>query len=359
MKMPAELRPVFPGGNWGQVSPAQGGHFTGWPTENTNKLTNPVDIPPRRRELRPLVILFMGRRYQGKTVSMTYTGLIQHLRYQAVKSPMRVFSNYKVSFAYNKAEKGAPWGGDPYLLDKLMEFPVWAHDCYILVDEIGSAFPGRRSLASPNVLAAQLLTQIRKRDMELCFTTQFPQTLDQQVIQQIDLFVMCEQFHYRKNGQWRQGIELKVWDYWGQYTGDMRRKWWPPYYEPFDWQMTYYNTDIVWPMFNTKEVISPLWSKARENIIAQQWDISREELDQGAEKFFTSPQRVSYPDLKLPQTMEEILATQKGPFNIMAIMEDAKRLVPTIKSKVSLREYLQAQGFKVDSERGSMVATRA
>ncbi len=316
--------------------------------KETERLFLPEELAGRRRSFRPIMVLFFGRRGAGKTLALTTVMRFQQRRNQAAGYRCELASNYHVTFAEHS---------DPMILDELQEFPDWAYNLYLGIDEIGSCFPGRRSLASINLLFSQFIGQIRKRATEIGATTRFPQVLDQQHIMEIDLFVRCEQFFFTdgkggilhdEQGRPRQGIDLDVWDYWGQWTGDMRRKYWPPYLEPVDAQKRFGNTQYIWDLYQTEEVIAPMWSKAREQIISRQWEGYQGQADAG----FRDHIDVA------PQTLEEHLTLVSGSFNISSQLQTAKRFYPEITTKKRFAEWLTENGYDVEGQDGNYYAKR-
>ena len=251
--------PTFPSHLFGEGVERQG---TG------SHLLIPEEVHVRRR-FRPMVIMFIGRRGAGKSLAMTTLAYIQSRRYAAAGVAFSVVSNYKLQFATHAT---------PYLVEELTQFPPWARDLYVCIDEVATAFPSRRSLAGVNLLFANWLTQIRKRRCEVAFTTQFPQVLDYQVLLQVDLFIRCQE---RAAGR---AVELYIYDWWGQWTGNDSRRPWPPEHDTWDWNVTFLNTHRVWPLYDTEELVAPLWSSSREDMIAQEgWEIQALKEDEGGE----------------------------------------------------------------------------
>ena len=83
-------------------------------------------------------------------------------------------------------------GEFPFLIDEMIQFPSWLRDGTVCIDEVGSAFPSVRAMSTINVLFTNMLTQLRKRKLEISFTTQFPQMISYGVLTQVDLFILCE-----------------------------------------------------------------------------------------------------------------------------------------------------------------------
>lgn len=205
---------------------------------------------------RPIVLFFYGRRGQGKTLAMT--SIAKMIASKWAKLGMKdhqVFSNYGTDFSISS----------PYMLDEIIEFPNWAKNGLLCIDEVGSAFPSARAMSTVNVLFTNMLTQLRKRKLEVCFTTQFPQMISYGVLTQVDLFVLCESI---KGGR---SIRLYFFDHWGQYTSKMWQKKFPQPKHEADWILTLHNTDKIWGSYNTEEVIASLQSTSRTQIIEDQY----------------------------------------------------------------------------------------
>jgi len=224
-------------------------------SEPAEKIVEPLRIPGQKT-FQPLVIFFFGRRGQGKTLAMTAIAKLMAERYRTRGLKNTVLSNYWTDFSHS----------DPYLIDRLNDFPSWARDGVIAIDEVASAFPSVRSMAGVNVMFTNFLTQIRKRNMEILFTTQFPSTVSHSLLMQVDLFVLCEKI------QGGRGVKLFCFDYWGQWTGKFWKKRWPPLKEEADWSWTLHNTDRVWGSYNTSEVVASIHSDSRDDVISEAWE---------------------------------------------------------------------------------------
>ena len=90
-------------------------------------------------------------------------------------------------------------------------------------------------MSSINVLFTNMLTQLRKRKLEISFTTQFPQMISYGVLTQVDLFVLCEKV---AGGR---AIKLYIFDHWGQWTGKTWKKNFPQPKWEADWVKTILN----------------------------------------------------------------------------------------------------------------------
>jgi len=213
------------------------------------------DIPVTKKGT-PIVVGLFGRRDQGKSLSMT--AIARFLKNAAIAkgSDLTVLANYWVQFAS---------ASHPHLMDELLQFPPWAWDALLLVDEIAVFVSRRRSLARDNVMFSAFLQQIRKRRIQVIWTTQFPTQIDYDTLTQTDLFIEADRTPDGKHAR------LFVFDYWGQWSGNYTHKVWPPPRHEADRTVWLHNLDKIWPLYNTDQVSPPTWVPGRDEILAQEW----------------------------------------------------------------------------------------
>ena len=325
------------------------------PSSTTEQLLLPEGWCGQRHSFRPIVILLTGRRGSGKTLGLTAIMRYQQRRNIAAGYPCRVLANYHVAFADRS---------DAYILDELMNYPEWARNIILGIDEIGSCFPNRRSLASINLLFLQFVGQIRKRATEIAATTRFAVVVDQQHAMEIDLFLRCHAFyvtdgsgHVKQDVMGRpiQGIDFDIWDYWGQWTDDVRRKYWPPNLEPVDETRTIINVQTMWDCYSTDEVIVPMWLRddQRRKILANEWQ----------ELAFKEESELQHAKDVQPTNFQELF-TQSGPFNVTSMLSAATRFMPELENlarpaaKKLLAERLRQEGFEIETMGQQYVARR-
>lgn len=201
----------------------------------------------------PTCTVVYGRRNAGKTYFMTLHSMAQRRRldtygYGHTSSKyVRIAANYWNHLAY---KDGAI---SQYILDELTKFPPWGKDLCLYVDEIQGQALARRSMSAGAVNLSSFLTMIRKRDIDLMCTTQFPQTLDQQVLFQFDF--TCEV----ASSFDKTMLRLWVTDFWGQYNNEPRRLKMPPMRSEADMIITITVPDParVFREYNHKQVIAP------------------------------------------------------------------------------------------------------
>ena len=214
----------------------------------------------------PIVVLLMGRRGHGKTLFMTAMARHMIKQWDRLNADYRLFSNYRIDYM-RKDKSGRPIDMySPYLIEDVMGYPDWFRNGYLLLDEIQTAASGRRSMSRSNVFLSTFLTQIRHRNIEAIFTTQFPQVLDYQLLLQVDLFVDIDIAHRGKGGV-PEVLTLYVHDYWGQWTGKNWRKYWPPRQWEADAVKRITNVSSVVGHYSTEQIIVPTfmddWSRAQ------------------------------------------------------------------------------------------------
>ena len=296
---------------------------------------DPRRLPPQR-EFIPRAHFFFGRRGDGKTLSMTWLGQVMKERYRLYSPHFKIRSNYWVEYADES---------DPYLLDELLEFPPWAWYSLILADEIATAFSNLRVVAGRNLAFANLLRQMRKRGLEWYFTTQFPTEVDRTVLMQVDIFVQTEPI--RIGGELK-GIHLLYYDYWGQYTGRYYRRPWPPQYGEHDWEKVISPASAMFGKYRSNEVVAPMFSAAREEIVKQQWDIPESVDDEVLN-------HVGRPD---PEDLEEMFAQAPDEFSVGAFVARAQFFDKSLNNVPKLRKWLTGHGYVIENLDGLYIAKK-
>jgi hypothetical protein len=80
----------------------------------------------------------------------------------------------------------------PFLVEELTEYPDWGWNLKLQIDEIAMYAHRRKWQLTSNLNLEGFITQIRKRSVEPSAATQFPQRLDGDIVEQIDLFIDCD-----------------------------------------------------------------------------------------------------------------------------------------------------------------------
>ena len=187
--------------------------------------------------------MWMGRREVGKTATMSWKAAIRLL--QMGPLGYKVWANYHLAFAERLDER---------LAEYMMAWPDDMNKKIICLDEARGVASSWKASTTANQLLGAQLEQIRKDDLEIMWATQFPQRVDKSVLFQVDYFV-------RPKLDPHTGIALMdIYDYWGQLTGnDYSRRSWPPRPGEQDLTLVAYGVNEIFPYYNTKQKIAPLW----------------------------------------------------------------------------------------------------
>lgn len=283
----------------------------------------------------PLTIMLAGRRGHGKTLSMTAIGHLFKQAYERHNVNVNIAANYNTSVATEGLRPDGDRWASPYLLEDLMEFPVWADELLVLIDEAATAFPRRRSNARINLDFSTFLQMIRKRNIELLFTTQFPGMLDDQLLINIDLYCMVNAWPKPGTAPFTN-VTIAIWDWHGQFSGRFTRPRIPPDGPP-TWRRTLYNVHTAYDLYNTKEVIGRLWGtgQQREEMAGQYW--GKTEKDEAQE----APVLVQ---AAAPTDLRSFLHSLGQTFNLQRIVPDARGFDNTVTNQKELIERIEAFG---------------
>jgi len=289
------------------------------------------------RDYIPVLVMISGWRGVGKTLTMTMLGLIERERYR-----MAGMRNWKLMANYPVIGADVV---DPKIVDQLATFDPRMSKSTVLVDELPSYFPNRKSLRGINVDFSTFIQQVRKRDIEIIFTAQVPLRVDVQITEQVDWYVIPEVF-----GPQRRYLRLYWFDFKGQFIGN-GHKYWPPKKEEADVVKIYGPLDSVYGKYPTGQVIAPQWSGYRDDIIAQDnWDTSMfldpevapESPDTAADAPFDLPPP---PKQREPRTLAELIDQQSESVDLRDVMPAAKAFLPRGASYRVLREAMRERGY--------------
>ena len=294
------------------------------------------------------VVMFIGRRGHGKTALLTAIAGHMQRQFRRRKFAGRIFSNYAINFLDPIRDYY-----HPYLIEDVQEFPLWFRDGYLVMDEIQSFATSRRSMSKSNVNISAFLTQIRHRNIQAAFTTQFSQTIDYQVLLQVDLFIRVKTLD-RWPGGFPRIVELEKHDYWGQFTGKDYRKAWPPQPQDADGWQQMFIPESLRGTYNTDQIIaSNYWdADVRDRV-----NIEEEENLGGENAWFKAArapmeQAQDYtnqlPDpVQLELALLELLPAS-GAFNIRPFIGKARDATGgDVTDAESLAEYLREKGYKI------------
>jgi hypothetical protein len=313
---------LFDGSSSGLINPA--------PQPASFNLTFGQCLNRRQRHHRPLVIMFIGRRGEGKTLAMTRWAYNMAALYRHAKAfQMRIACNYYMDFAHLSS---------PYLPEALMTFPPWGRDLLVCYDEITSLVPSRRTTSRMNLNFGNWLMQIRKRNVSVLMATQFPQVIDRLVLHQTDLFIHCELI----NGG--QAVRHYVHDWWGQWTGKQFTKPWPPIQDMYDYEWVLPNTDAMFDRFRSSEVVPSNWIPQRDAILyGEGWRLP--------ESGDTVTEPIETVAMETPPNGEEVLRDWVGKlgtsFNPKDHLATFKDLNSDLKNVKQINEWLHNEGYIV------------
>ena len=289
----------------------------------------------------PITVMLAGRRGHGKTSVMTAIGQLFSWAYAQHGVKVNIAANYNTDIA-------TPGFASPDILYDIMEYPEWADDMLVLIDEVATAFPRRRSTARINLDFSTFMQQIRKRNTELIFTTQFPGMLDDQLLINIDLY--CQVNMWPKGGTAPfTNVTIAIWDWHGQWNGKFSRPRIPPDGPPSN-MITFYNVHKIFGHYNTNEVIAPMWSRAaqRDKIARQSWT----EEEREAETAAVVPQAAA-------TDLRSHLLTLPAAFNVAREVEGAQKFDESIKNQKDLVEAIEATGdWTIDTNGSQKFARR-
>ena len=304
--------------------------------QGTTTIRTPFDLRVGRSFLPRVAILF-GRRGQGKTLWLTTMLWILKEMARMNGTPRKVLTNYWTSFSDIAS---------PYLLDDLQEFPDYAYNAIIGIDEIVDLLPSARAMSNFNLLSATFARQIRKRGCEIIAATQFPQELSRAILRQCDFFLETELID---NGK---GVRTYWHDWWGQITGQYKQRYWPPERDSHDFAFTLWGTDQIFGHYRTEEVVASVYSENRDDIIEAQWGSTFGTKEEGGDIPVSSR-----------KTFAEILEmVREHEFEILVddLLEPAQQdLSMPYLSDSRLRQILINMGFTVEQdEHGDWVVSK-
>ena len=230
--------------------------------QGMSTIRSPSDLDTARSFLPRVAILF-GRRGQGKTLWLTTMLWLLKERGRLNGTPRFVATNYWTSFSDYSS---------PYLLDELQEFPSWAVNAIIGIDEVVDLLPSARANSNYTLLSQSFFRQIRKRGCEVICATQFPQELSRGILRQVDFFLETELVQYGK------GVRTYWHDWWGQFTGQYKQRYWPPERDAHDYAFTLWGTDGMFGHYRTEEIVATVVGDLRDEIIGKQWEGGESDL---------------------------------------------------------------------------------
>jgi hypothetical protein len=323
----------------------------GWSTGNYEiTLTN----FPRPKKFYPSCKFFFGRRGTAKSLSMVFMAWGLSNAFDQYMGPAKwchicKYAHRPVRIAANFACKFADIQ-DPYLVDKLQAYPMWAHDLVVLIDEIATYCPSARAMSRTTLELGTWLQQIRKRRIEIMMATQFPQDITRTVLRQVDYFMEPEPIAEGR------AVKLFFYDLWGQYTGNYGMMKWPPTREDSFTEKFLPRTYRVWGQYDTEEIFAPIWAASRDSIIDEGgWEFGDDVLQ-------TAPasQSVLIPagmddDDDLDAYMRTLVNRNSGNLNVGDAYSDVQnRFKDELdwRNLSAMKDYLESRGWMMETVGG-------
>lgn len=132
------------------------------------------------------IVGYVGPRGAGKTLAMTRCA-----HYLARRRKVNVMANYGIMLPHQKLDAA-----------RLVDMGEDLQRCLMLIDEAHVLIDSRNSGKARNKMVSYFITQTRKRDVVLCYTTQHVMQVDIRLRRATDYFVFCRRvgrhrFRYR------------------------------------------------------------------------------------------------------------------------------------------------------------------
>ena len=336
---------------------------------------------PGSRFFRPTFTLRWGRRGRGKSLTLVADGyhFQQAYRRLGLSDPARMGGHpWKVAANFQNSYADVT---RPFLVEELTEYPEWGFRLRLQIDEFAMYAHRRKWQLTSNLNLETFITQIRKRSIEPCAATQFPQRLDGDIVEQIDLFIDCDiEPAGCGNPEHTFCAAQRVHDWWGQWTGNTRRKPWPPNNWDYDYFKWFHNCGAFFGSYVTEEIFAPIWAKDadKNRIRSRQWgdetDLTEDEKKFEQQVLAGAPADLRHeatematwqpynPDLTIGAPGEDQLAAflrdkaSRVPGRILGLavyVSEARNINENINGIRALTEFCVKHGWEVKRERGS------
>jgi DNA replication protein DnaC len=128
-----------------------------------------------------MIIGFTGAMGSGKTLSMTYYA------YKYYKSGSTIFANYGLLFPHKDID-----------YEKIKALDVEFQNSVLCLDEIHVFIDSRSSMSKVNKVVSYLITQSRKRNIILMYSTQHIGQVDLRLRSNTDYFISCKQIEQHR-----------------------------------------------------------------------------------------------------------------------------------------------------------------
>ena len=133
-----------------------------------------------------VIMGFVGPRGDGKTLAMT-AALIH-----GYKRNKTIYSNYGLKFPPSEENPSPVLPLRATTLTEFADADSGLQDAIVAVDEIHVWLDSRSSQTKRNKVASYMVTQSRKRDVDVFYTTQLLHQVEKRVRDNTDIIVKCE-----------------------------------------------------------------------------------------------------------------------------------------------------------------------
>ncbi|GAH46232.1 unnamed protein product [marine sediment metagenome] len=208
----------------------------------------PLQADPIPR-LESLVTAITGPRGSGKTLLMTFLGIID------MKRGHQCLANYPIKGEVKRRGKPATVESLPLDFETLLELNENLQRCVCCIDEINLWFASTRWMTHGNRIFAIFMQLLRKRQMSLYYTTQNFKWADPTIRWQTDLQIACQDLFHTPQGKEegvRRGefIRFIAIDRSGYITG-------VPYEVSGSYSTGILDAKPIWKYYNTYEALDP------------------------------------------------------------------------------------------------------
>lgn len=167
----------------------------------------------------PYNIAITGVKGSGKTLFMSWLACHAMVFHQ-----MPCFSNYRIAF--DLKIKGKKYHFESQELDLFGVYDIRSgiKRAFVAFDEIQFFADARASISTKNRLITYFQNQSRKRQITICYTTQFFEWIDKRLQQATDVLIKCQDASRTSGGReshMRRGevFDITAYDLSGQWTG--------------------------------------------------------------------------------------------------------------------------------------------
>lgn len=154
-------------------------------------------------EHKPKLIGIVGDRGDGKTLLLTA------LLREDYDNGLNIFSNYSLFFPKPRFKGQLP--PQKRTFKDIVTMPEELRNASVGLDELHIGADSRQSMNKSNLILSKLITQMRKRNLDVYYTTQRLNSIDKRLRQQTDFFIMVERVYCSHDKFDEQGVPQELW----------------------------------------------------------------------------------------------------------------------------------------------------